>query len=175
MASSSSFRRPASSFGRGARYRPPTRRLTGWIGRPPTIVEDLVADPLQPQASLDGRPIELGELDGAREPEEVGRVEEVHVQGVALDPLPAVQKAAQRADLRVDLDAEQVLEGVDRGQLVGDGADPADPGDDVDDLVGRPADDQPLEEARRLEDPELSLDDLAVRTASGGCPRPRRG
>ena len=124
--------------------------------------EDLVADPLQPQAALDSRPVELGELDRARQAEEVRRVEEVHVEGVALDPLPAVQEAAQRADLRLHLDAEQALEGVDGGQLVGDRADPADPGDDVDDLVGGTPDDEPLEEARRLEDPRA------------GPPRPRR-
>ena len=97
------------------------------------------------------------------------------MQGVALDPLPAVQQAAQRADRGLHLDTEQVLEGVDRRELVGDGADPADPGDDIDDLVGRPADDQPLEEARRLEDPEPCFDDLAVAGHGGeGCPRPRR-
>ena len=138
--------------------------------------EDLVADPLQPQAALDGRPVELGELDGTRQAEEVRRMEEVDVQGVALDPLPAVQETAQRADLGIHLDAEQALESVDRRELVGDGADPADPGDDVDDLVGRPADDQPLEEARRLEDPEPGLRrPRRQEREDGGYPRPRRG
>ena len=55
-----------------------------------------------------------------------------------------------------------VLERVDGAHLVRDRADAADARDDVDDLVGRPADDEPLEVARRLEDPEAGLDDLAV-------------
>ena len=39
--------------------------------------------------------------------EEVGRVEQVDVERVALDPLAAVQQPAQRADRRVDLDADE--------------------------------------------------------------------
>ena len=57
------------------------------------------------------------------------------------------------------------LEGVDRAHLVGDRADAADAGDDVDDLVRRAADDEPLEVARRLEDLEVRLHDLAVADA----------
>jgi hypothetical protein len=124
--------------------------------------EDLVADLLQAQSAFDDRPVELRELDGARQAEEVRGVEQVNVERVALDPLPAIQQPAQRAHLRIDVDAEQVLEGVDRGQLVGDRADAADAGDDVDDFVGRPPDHDPFEEARRLEDPQPCLDDLAV-------------
>ena len=96
MASSSSFEAPpAHSAGVPAT----SRRPAGWVDRAAADDrEDLVPDPLQPQTALDGRPVELGELDGARQAEEVRRMEEVHVQGVALDPLPAVQEAAQRAD-----------------------------------------------------------------------------
>ena len=69
--------------------------------------EDLVADPLEPQTALDGRPIELRELDGARQAEEVRGVEQVHVERVALDPLAAVQEAAERPDRGSTVDAEQ--------------------------------------------------------------------
>ena len=84
------------------------------------------------------------------------------MERVALDVLAAVEEPAQRPDRRVDLDAVEVLEGVDRGHLVGDRADPADAGDDVDDLVAGAAHDQPLEVARRLEDLQARLDDLPV-------------
>ena len=98
------------------------------------------------------------------------------MERVALDPLAAVEQPAQRADGRVDRDPGQVLERVDGAHLVGDRADPADAGDDVEDLVRRPADDQLLEVARRLEDREVRLDDLAVADDAGGAsPRPRRG
>ena len=55
--------------------------------------QDLVADPLQPQPALDERPVQLGKLDGAPEAQEIGRVEQVDVERVALDPLAAVQQA----------------------------------------------------------------------------------
>ena len=77
------------------------------------------------------------------------------------------QYSSRRSD-RTDgstVDAEERLERVDGRELVRDRADAADPGDDVDDLVRRPADDDPLEVARRLEDPETGLDDLAVADA----------
>ena len=89
-------------------------------------------------------------------------MEEIDVQRVALDPLAAVEQPAQRPNGRVDLDAQEILERVDRGHLVGDRADPADARDDVQHLVRRPTDDQLLEVAGGLEDGELRLDDLAV-------------
>src|SRR3954470_8019077 len=82
---------------------------------------------------------------------------------MALDPLAAVEKAAQRPYLRIDVDVEERLERVDRAHLVGDRADAADARDDVDDLVWRAANDQSLEVAGCLEDAQVSLDDLALR------------
>ena len=138
--------------------------------------QDVVADPLEPQALLDDRAIDLRELDGRGQPQEVRRMQQVDVERVALDPLAAVQEPAERADRRVDDHAEGRLERVDGRELVRDRADAADPGDDVDDLVGRPADHQPLEVPRRLEDPEPGLDDLAVAHPQvEAAPRPRRG
>ena len=51
---------------------------------------------------------------------------------------------------------------MDGAHLVCDRADAADAGDDVDDLVRGPSDDELLEVARRLEDAETRLEDLAV-------------
>ncbi len=131
-------------------------------GSPADQLDQLVAGLLEGQPGLDRRTVVLGQLERAGVAQEVGQVEEVDVQRVALDPLAAVHQPAQRADLRVDFDPQAVLEGMDRGHLVGDRADPADAGDDVDDLVRRPADDQLLEVARRLEDLEPGLLDDAV-------------
>ena len=76
----------------------------------------------------------------------------------------------------MDLHPEQVLERVDRAHLVRDRADAADPGDDVDDLVRRPAHDQRLEVAGRLEDLRAAPPRRRRRGRAGGAsPRPRRG
>ncbi len=154
-AASSSARTEASSICRGARDQPPTRTLTGWIGRASEERDELVAELLQAQSARDDLRVVGGQLDGARIPEKVGRMQQVDVECVALDPLAAVEETPQRAHLRVDLDVEQGLEGVDRGHLIRHRADPADAGHDVDDLVGGPADDEPLEVAWRLEDLEV--------------------
>ena len=61
---------------------------------------------LQVQAALDHGAVIARQLERARVAQEVGRVEQVDVEGVALDPLAAVEEAAEGADLRVDLDAE---------------------------------------------------------------------
>ena len=133
------------------------------VDRPPADERDeVVAGLLEPERPLDEHAVVAGQLDRARVAQEVRGVEEVDVERVALDPLAAVEQAAQGADGRVELDAGGVLEGVDGAHLVGDRADAADAGDDVEDLVRRPAADQPLEVARRLEDAEVRLDDLAV-------------
>jgi hypothetical protein len=76
------------------------------------------------------------------------------VEGVTLDPLPAIEQPAKGDGRRIDFDPEGCLGRVDRCHLVRDWADAADAGDDVDDLVHGSADDQPLEIARRLEDLE---------------------
>src|SRR6185437_1090125 len=78
------------------------------------------------------------------------------------DPLGAVHESPQGAHRGLDPDPEQRLERVNGAHLVRDRADAADPGDDVDDLVRLPADDQPLEVARRLEDLELGPHDVAA-------------
>ena len=117
---------------------------------------------LQRQPALDGRGRVPGQLDGAVVAEEVGRVEHVDVERVALDPLAAVEEAAEHPDRLGQLDAADVLDRVDRARLVGDRADPADPGGDVRRLEEGAAAQERLEEARRLEDPQLDVLDRAV-------------
>ena len=119
--------------------------------------EHLVARLLQRQPPLDGRRLVPGELDGAVVAEEVGRVEHVDVERVALDPLSAVEDAAERPERPGQLDAADVLDRVDRARLVRDRADAADAGGDVRRLEARAAAEQRLEEARRLEDPQLDV------------------
>src|SRR4029453_11068749 len=99
---------------------------------------------------------------GPAVPEEVGGVEHVDVERVALDPLAAVEEPAQEADRLADLDLAEGLHRVDRAHLVRDRADAADGGRDVRRLEERTAAEKRLEEARRLENPQLDLVDLAV-------------
>src|SRR5579862_8160078 len=127
----------------------------------------LVAGLLQGEPTLDGSGRVARELDGARIAEEVGRVEHVDVQGMALDPLAAIEKATQHSDRLGDLDAAEALERVEGARLVGDRADAADAGGDVRRLAKRPPAQQRLEEARRLEDLELDVLDAAVPEPDG--------
>ena len=82
------------------------------------------------------------------------------MQGVALDPLAAVEEPAESAQLPADLDATDLLHRVNRAHLVGDRADSADAGRDVGRLGERTPAEERLEEARRLEDPELDVGHL---------------
>src|SRR5690348_5321216 len=62
-------------------------------------------------------------VDGAVGAQEVGGVEQVDVQRVALDPLAAVEQPAQRQDLVGHGDAAGVLDRPARAGLVGHRAD----------------------------------------------------
>jgi hypothetical protein len=120
-----------------------------------------VAGLLHQQPALD----DLAMVGGHREPalvaEEVGRVQEVHVQRVTLEPLAAVEQPPEVADRAlVDGDPAGVLHCAHRAGLVGDGTDPAYSGGDVGRLGERAAAQEGLEEARRLVDPQLHVGDL---------------
>ena len=93
----------------GARYKPPTRTLIGCTSRPPTTRHHLVADLLQLERLRDRVRVVARQLDRALVAEEVGQVEHVDVERVALDPLAAVEEPAQRAQLAADLDAAGLL------------------------------------------------------------------
>ena len=109
------------------------------------------------EAALDGRGLVARELDGAVVAEEVGCVEHVDVERVALDPLAAVEEPAERPQRLGQLDAADVLHRVHRARLVRDRADAADARGDVGRLEERAAAEERLEEARRLEDPQLDV------------------
>jgi hypothetical protein len=103
-----------------------------------------------------------GELDRALVAEEVGRVEHVDVQRVALDPLAAVEETPQRLELTTDLDAADLLHRMTGAHLVRDRADAADPRGDVRRLREAAAAQEGLEEARRLVDVEFDVGDATV-------------
>jgi hypothetical protein len=139
------------------------------VDRPPAEEgHDRVAQLLEPQAALDQLAVIGRHRERGRVAHEVGRVQQVHMERVALDPLAEVEQPAQGADLGVDLHAVEVLERVHRGHLVRDRADAADAGDDVQELVAGPPDHEALEVAGRLEDRQPGLGHLAV----AGDPQP---
>jgi hypothetical protein len=131
--------------------------------------DDRVASLLHAEAALDDLAVVARHGDRALVPEEVRRVQHEHVQGVALDPLAAVDQPAQRADLLVDGDAAGVLHRGARAHLVRDRADPADACGDVGRLGVAPAAQQGLEEARWLVDAQLDLIHVAVSDANVHC------
>ncbi len=122
-------------------------------------LHDGVPGLLQGQAALDEVAPGRGHLDPAAVAEEIGRVQQVDVQRVALDPLPAVEQPAEFGDRALDGDAAGGLDGLARAHLVGDRADAADPGGDVRRLGVGPSAEERLEEAGRLVDVEPGLFD----------------
>jgi len=125
-------------------------------------LHDGVPGLLQGQAALDEVAPGRGHLDPAGVAEEIGRVQQVDVQRVALDPLPAVQQPAQVGERPADGHAAGVLDRGARGQLVGRRADTADPGGDVRGLGVGPAAQERLEEAGRLVDVQPRVSDRAA-------------
>ena len=125
-------------------------------------LQQCVAGLLQLQAAFDDVAVIPGEGDRVGVAEEVGGVQQVDVQGVAGDPLPAVQQPAQVSQRRVEFGAARLLDGVARAGLVGDRADPADPGRDIGWLGVGAAAQERFKEPRRFVDVQLGLLDLAV-------------
>ena len=115
------------------------------------------------ESLLDDLAVVARHLDRARVAEEVGSVEHVHVQAVALDPLAAVEQPAQIADRAVvDPHPTRVLDRPRRAHLIGDRADAADPRGEIGHLGERAPAQERLEEARRLVQAELDLAHLAA-------------
>src|SRR5262249_8946637 len=108
------------------------------------------------------RPVILRQLDGTLVAEKVGGVEEIDVEGVTLDPLPAVEEAAQGAELTADLDTAGGFDRVDGAHLVGNGADAADAGGDVRRLGVLTTAQEGFEESGRFEDAQFHVDDAVV-------------
>src|SRR5690606_25720585 len=97
-------------------------------------------------------------MDGAVVAQEVGGVEEEHVEGVTLDPLAAVDESSQGPQAPFQANPDRRLHGVGGAGLVGDRAYPADAGRDVGGLGEAPAAQECLEEPGWLEDLELEVD-----------------
>src|SRR5262249_11685559 len=121
-----------------------------------------VAGLLQRETLPDYLGVVLGHLERALVAEEVGRVQHVDMEGVALDPFAAVEQPAERTDLTADRDPKCILHRMDRAHLIGDRANAADAGSYVRCLSVRAAAQERLEEARRLEDTELGTLHLSV-------------
>ena len=118
-------------------------------------LHDPAAEALQPQTAIHEIGVGCGQREAALHPHEVGRVEQMHVEGVALDPLAVVEEPAEPADPGGDLHAQRPLQRLAGRQLVGHRTDPANPGHDVGHLADLAAANEPLEEPRRLVDREL--------------------
>jgi hypothetical protein len=83
-------------------------------------------------------------------------MQHVNVQGMALNPLPAVEQSPEPADLRIKLNLKQLFKGVNRTHLIGDRTDATDAGHNIGDLgVVAPLQER-LEETGRLEYFELN-------------------
>ena len=138
--------------------------------------DELVAGLLELEPPLHQLAVSVGHLDGALVAEEVRCVQEVDVQRVALDPLAAVDEAAQVGERPVDGHPAERLDGVARAHLVRDGADAADASRDVGRLrVGAAAAGRPRRsgEARRSAAARRGAD--RRRSRRTGRPHPRRG
>jgi hypothetical protein len=124
--------------------------------------DQLVAGLLDLEPLLDHRAVVAGHRDAALVAEEVRRVQQEHVQRVALEPLAAVDQPAEQPDPLIDLNAAGVLDRRTGAHLIGDRADAADPRGDVRRLGVAPPAEEGLEEARRLVDAQLDGLDVAV-------------
>ena len=90
-------------------------------------------------------------------------MKEMNMERVALDPLAAVEEAAEVGDPGRRLDVERRLERPAGRHLIGDRTDPADPGDEVGHLVDGTTDEELLEKPGWLVDVELDdLDALLI-------------
>ena len=106
-------------------------KVDGVDGPAADELDELVADFLEIEAPLNDRPVVGRQLDGAVVAEEIGRMEQVDVQRVALDPLAAVDEATEVSERAVHGDPAERLDGVGGAHLVGDGADATDSSGDV--------------------------------------------
>ncbi len=126
--------------------------VDGVDGPSPDQGHEGVACLLQQQPTLDDGAMVGGHLDRPGIAQEVGCVQQVDVQRVALDPLAAVQQPAQQPYLLGNRYTTSVLDRQARAHLVGDRADPTDAGRDVRRLGPGPAAQERLEEPRGFED-----------------------
>ena len=103
-----------------------------------------------------------GDLDARVDADEVGSVQERHVEHVALDPLAAVEQPTELTDGAARPHVDDRLERMAGTHLIRDRADAADPGRDVDGFVESAATQEGLEEPWRLVDLEPDVVDVPV-------------
>src|SRR5215469_15353765 len=131
----------------------PDAGVDGVDRAPADCLENGIAGLLQPQPALDDGAVVSGQRDHIRIAEKVRRVQQINVQGVAGDPLAAVEQPTQRSDRLVYVNSADGLDRLPGAGLVGDRAYAADPSGDVGDLGVLPAAQERLEESWRLVDP----------------------
>ena len=131
-------------------------------------LDDLLAELAQPDAGAGQVRVRLDDADDValrdrRVPadQEVGGAEVEEAQGVALGELAHVHQAAQLVGRRRNLDGEDLVARLGRGEQVADRADAAGAGGDRRHLPEHPALAELLE-AAELDDVELGVADLAV-------------
>ena len=135
---------------------------TGFTERPPSRIRMRLPSLRSRSARSTSRRCRRGDLDAVVEVQEVRRVQEDHVEQMALDPLAGVVEAPERAHLRVQLDAPGRLDRVDRAHLIRHRADAADARQQIGQLAARRPRTKRFEEARRFVDLEAQVHDLAV-------------
>ncbi len=125
-------------------------------------LHQFVTQSLNPQPASHFVRGDARQFDGAAAAEKVRRGQQVDMQAVALDPLAAVKHPAHVARPRVEFDAEQFFQCLRGGDLIRHRADAADTRHHVGDFGVTAAFEKFLEEARRLEDAQAQLGNLAV-------------
>ena len=101
---------------------------------------------LQRQSALDGVAVRARHGNDIGGPEEVRGVQHVHVQRVAVNPLPAVQQPAQGEEFVRQRHTTGILDRVAGAGLIGHRADAADPCGDIRRFVVGTAAQERLEE-----------------------------
>ena len=161
--------RPFEAFGERLEFAPARRAVEAadaHIDRmdlaPAEQCHDLVANLLQRETAAHNVAMVAGHVDSAGIAEEIGRMQHVDVQRVALHPLAAVEEAPQFAQRSCHGDTERILHRMHRAHLIGDWTDAADARSDVRRLGQGAAAQKRLEEAGRLEDAEFGARDRAI-------------
>ncbi len=124
--------------------------------------QNVVAELLHLQRALHQFRIVARDQERVIEAEKVRRMQHRRVQHVALNPLAAIDQAAEIAERAGDGDTERVLHRLRGAHHVGDGADAADARGNIGGLAEHASAQQRLEKARRLDDAEFDVLDLAA-------------
>src|SRR6516164_7451948 len=85
---------------------------------PPEQADQLIPSLLERERALHRITVFARHCDRVGIAEEIRRVQHHDVQSMALNPFAAVEKTAQRADRRIDLNAERVLDRVHAAHLL---------------------------------------------------------